>query len=115
MWVGLAGRGQRPPEVPPPGWIKIGPDSCVDPDTVSIHHRRVDCYGSSPSTVLWVTRRALLCTRAREHPDTIPIAALITSVAFHSGSAAGPRFTPLYIQKEGTNPSPPHKNAAGSQ
>ena len=37
--VGLAGRGQRQSEGPLSGWIKIGLNSCVDPDILIIHYR----------------------------------------------------------------------------
>jgi hypothetical protein len=59
MWVGLAGRGQEGPQRPLPGWIKIGLDSCVDPDTLIIHHRRANCDDTSPPTVPWITKQSL--------------------------------------------------------
>jgi hypothetical protein len=51
LGVGLAERGQRRVKGPPLGWIKVGLDSYVDPDSFTLHwargksHRRAHPFG----------------------------------------------------------------------
>jgi hypothetical protein len=56
-WSSGAWSGQ--PQRPLPGRIKIGLDSCVDPDTLIIRHRRANCDNTSPATVLCITKQSL--------------------------------------------------------
>jgi hypothetical protein len=80
----------------------------LDQDRTRLLCRSRHCqHPSSPGRLLWqfainsaVGNKAGSSAHESEGTSrTIPIAALITSVALHSGLAASPRFTPLYIKK----------------
>jgi hypothetical protein len=50
-----SGRGQRPPEGTLPDWFKIGPTPVSISILLSIYHRQVNCYSTSPPMVLWIS------------------------------------------------------------
>jgi hypothetical protein len=57
--LGLAERGQRREEGRPLGWIRLGLDSCVDPDSLTLHPLFYSDHDNSVRLVLQRTANAI--------------------------------------------------------